>query len=241
MIVAIMQPYFFPYIGYFQLMHAVDAFVFYDDVQYIKRGWVNRNRILANNRPSWLTLPVKRDHQTVAINRRIYALEDGVEPAKMKLQSAYEGATAFEEAYPFVSDLLDFDNPNVASFNINLLRQIALQLGLRCKFLISSEIEQPDGLHGEAKIINLCKTLGADDYINVIGGVDLYDPKHFAQTGLNLSFLQCTCAPTPLQNGEAQLSIIHTIMRAGFVECRTLLDQYKVLNKEQSALQLSPD
>jgi hypothetical protein len=232
MIVAIMQPYFFPYIGYFQLMRAVDAFVFYDDVQFIKRGWINRNRILVGNQPSWLTLPMKHDGQTVNINRRNYLLGKDVESTKGKLQSAYASAPAFKQVYPFVRDLLDFDNPNVALFNANLLCRMAQCLGISCRFATSSEIAQPDGLRGEAKIIYLCKALGADHYINPIGGVELYDRERFAEAGLRLSFLRTTSPPTRFDGGEAHLSIIDTMMRVGPSRCREQLIQYELLDEK---------
>lgn len=233
MIVAIMQPYFFPYIGYFQLMRAVDMFIFYDDAQYMKGGWINRNRILLDHQSSWLTLPVKHDSRTVRINRRSYLLDEGVEPVKGKLQSAYATVPAFKETYPFVSSLLDFGEPNVAAFNANLLRETAQRLDIDCRFAASSEITQPNELHGEAKIISLCKALGADHYINPIGGVELYDSHHFAEAGLRLSFLRTTVSPLHLREGETHLSILDTVMRTDWEGARSRLNQYNILSKEQ--------
>lgn len=232
MIVAIMQPYFFPYIGYFQLMRAVDTFVFYDDAQYMKGGWINRNRILLDHQPSWLTLPVKHDSRTVSINRRSYLLDKGTEPVKGKLQSAYAKTSAFKDVFSFVNDILDFDDSNVAAFNINLLCKTSQRLGIDCNFISSSRIEQPDGLRGEAKVIRLCKTLGADHYINPIGGVELYDPQDFAAAGLKLSFLRTMVAPISLRDGEAHLSVIDTAMRTGWGGVRAQLDQYEIIDRK---------
>lgn len=239
MIVAIMQPYFFPYIGYFQLMRAVDQFVFYDDAQYMKNGWINRNRIAIGKGETWITLPVKHSGLRTKINERHYILKENVEAIKRKLVAAYSSAPNFEKAYRFVSDLLDLDDSNVAVFNANLLRESAGRLGVNCQFAFSSEIAQSDGLRGEAKVIDMCKALGADHYINPIGGLELYDPQHFSEAGLRLSFLQTTVS---LAHPEgAHLSIIDILMRSGWEKARSELDRYKILSKEQLAIQPSRD
>ena len=225
-----MQPYFFPYIGYFQLMHAVDTFVFYDDVQFIKNGWINRNRILVGDRPSWLTLPVKRDgHHTDCINHRRYALDEGVESVRGKLHSCYSRARGFEETYPFVDGLLGFSSANVALFNANLLRHTAQSLGLDCCFATSSEVAKSAGLHGEAKVIELCRTLGADHYINAIGGLGLYDPRRFAEAGLRLSFLRTSVPPELLRDGPAHLSILDGMFRESRARTVDKLDRYELI------------
>jgi len=230
MIIAIMQPYFFPYIGYFQLMHAVDVFVFYDDVQFIKNGWINRNRILVGDRPSWLTLPVKRDgHHTDRINQRRYALDEGVESVRAKLRSSYSHACGFEETYTFVDSVLHFPSANVALFNVNLLRCTARSLGLDCRFATSSEVAGSEGLHGEARVIKLCRTLGAHQYINAIGGLGLYDPQHFAEAGLGLSFLRTSVPPQPLRDGPAHLSILDGMFRESPARIVDKLDRYELI------------
>ena len=230
MIAAIMQPYFFPYIGYFQLMHAVDLFVFYDDVQFIKNGWINRNRILAGDRPSWLTLPVKRDgHHADRINQRRYALDEGVESVRRKLRSSYSRACGFEETYPFVDGLLGFPGANVALFNANLLRHTARLMGLDCRFATSSKVATSADSHGEAKVIELCRAIGADHYVNAIGGLDLYDPRHFAEAGIRLSFLRTSVPPQPLRDGPAHLSILDGMFRQSRARTADTLDRYELI------------
>lgn len=236
MIVAIMQPYFFPYIGYFQLMRAVDQFVFYDDAQYMKNGWINRNRIAIGEEEKWVTLPVEHSGLRTKINERHYILKENVEAIKRKLVAAYSRAPNFEKAYRFVCDLLDFDDPNVAVFNTNLLCESAHRLGIDCHFAVSSEIAQSDGRRGEAKVIDMCRALGADHYINPIGGLELYDPRRFSEAGLRLSFLQTTVSPANPSDDGTHLSIIDTIMRSGWEEARSQLGRYKILNKEQLPL-----
>jgi hypothetical protein len=122
MIISIMQPYFFPYIGYFQLIAQSDVFVFYDDVQYIKGGWVNRNRILRNGEPCWLTLPVRKEAFRLAINQRSYELERAtVGRVLRRIAAAYLKAPRFEVIFPCVEELVNFGDANVAAFNMNLI------------------------------------------------------------------------------------------------------------------------
>jgi hypothetical protein len=153
-----MQPYLFPYIGYFQLMKAVDVFVFHDDVQYIKAGWVNRNRILLNGEASWLTLPVRKGASSLAINQRHYVLDaDAVDSIEKRLRGCYSKAPEYTEAYPFLSELLAYPNSNVAAFNSSLLTALARKLGILCTFARASDFDVPVGSKGQDKVIELCR------------------------------------------------------------------------------------
>ncbi len=210
-------------------MHAADVFVFYDDVQYINRGWVNRNQISINETPAWLTLPVHKADRSLPINLRQYALEEAIVPIKRKLQVSYAKSSAFEEIYPFICGLLDFGDPNVAIFNANLLTATARKLGLKCKFMTSSEIEKPVDLHGEAKIVDICSRLGTSQYLNAIGGENLYNAANFEEHGIQLSFLETRIPPTTMASGATHLSIIHLLMTNGFKGTQRLLDEYEII------------
>lgn len=225
-----MQPYFFPYIGYFQLMHAVDAFVFYDDAQYIKGGWINRNRIRNGGEISWLTMPVHHASIKLPINQRHYQLGDGtaVRRVEQRLQASYARAPCRSEAAPVISALLGYDDDNVATFNANLLEQLARRLGIGCRFLVSSRIDKPEGLKGRARIVDLCRRIGASRYINPIGGVPLYDAASFDAAGLQLSFLRTTAIPAPLADGPQHLSIIDGLMHSGLAGCQAQLGHYEL-------------
>lgn len=233
MIAAIMQPYFFPYIGYFQLMKAVDVFVFYDDAQYMKGGWINRNRILKNGKPGWVTLPVHRASVTLAINQRHYLLDgDAVGQVQQKVRAAYGQAPYYHEAYSTLAELLEFKESNVARYNANLLTALARRLGIGCRFLTSSKIDKPDELRGEAKIIDLCHRIGASHYVNAIGGRDLYRPDSFRDAGMRLSFLHTQVSPEPLPSGPQHLSIIHSLMCHGLDRCRDRMTSYALLDQD---------
>ncbi|WPL18308.1 WbqC-like protein family protein [Thiorhodovibrio winogradskyi] len=227
MIVAIMQPYFFPYIGYFQLMQAVDTFVFFDDVQYIDRGWVNRNQIPINGNPVWLTMPIRKASRRLPINKREYLLAEGALAIKRKLRSAYRTTNGIS-LLDSIEGLLDFNDANVARFNANLLRIIAGWLEIKCCFVCASELMTEDeSLRGEARVIELCKRLGARQYINLIGGVRLYEPTHFSDSGIKLSFLRTTVPPLQTADGPKHFSIIDQLLNLELKEISHLLQKFE--------------
>jgi len=214
-IAAIMQPYFFPYIGYFQLMHAVDVFIFHDDVQYIKSGWINRNRILVNDEPAWLTLPVENASYTSPIHHRHYQLDSKtIARMKRRLEASYARAPMFSRVFPFICDLLDYSESNVAMYNSNLLMLVARAMGIRCDFLCSSKIDSLSALRAEDKVTALCASVGASTYVNPIGGLSLYSASAFAERGIDLQFLRSK--PTSYTQFSAPhvpyLSIIDVLM-----------------------------
>jgi hypothetical protein len=231
MIVSIMQPYFFPYIGYFQLIAQSDVFVFYDDAQYINRGWVNRNRILRDGKACWITLPVVSGHRDFAINQRRYRLD----PADIcrflrQIEAAYGKAPRFREMFPLVHEIMEFGEANIAAFNTNLLKRIAAHLGIRTRFVLSSGIDKDDQLTGQDRIVDICKRLGAIHYVNAIGGTHLYQAERFEREGLKLCFLKTTVSSYP-QLGLALvpfLSIIDTLMLSSVEVIAGLLEDYRV-------------
>lgn len=191
MILTAMQPYFFPYIGYFQLLHCSDIFVVLDDVQYINRGWVNRNRILINENPNWFTFPVQKGAQELAINCRFY-IEELSERERLleTIKHAYKKAPFFTAVYPLVERIMTFSSVNVGDFNTNAIKEIADYLKLQCRIMLSSEIEKDNSLKGQDRIVDINLVLGAELYVNPMGGVDLYQEERFVEKGLKLQFLK---------------------------------------------------
>jgi hypothetical protein len=232
MIVAIMQPYFFPYIGYFQLMKAVDCFVFYDDAQYIKGGWVNRNRILRDGCAAWWTFPIDRDDYRLPIHQRRYARSpDQVRSLVGKLSGAYRDAPHVASTLALAADYLDDDHAVVSTFNQAHLADIARRLDIRCEFLVSSQLEQDRALAGEARVIDLCRRLGATRYLNSMGGSGLYDAAAFASAGIELGFVQPATTDYP-QLGQPHvpfLSIIDVLMFNSVEQLRAMLDRYAIV------------
>lgn len=228
MIVAVMQPYFFPYIGYFQLMHAVDTFVFFDDVQYIDRGWVNRNRIPLARKAAWLSMPVAHANQKLPIKDREYLIDKGAKPIQKKIMSAYPKPSQ-KDGLGLIEDLLFFGERNVADYNGNLLKSIATHLGVKCNFMTSSMILGECRLRGPERIIEICKILNASEYINPIGGSSLYDKQQFNNENLKLSFLKTTAAPCTISGEPIHFSIIDKIINADKDSIYSELSDYEIV------------
>lgn len=188
MTVGIMQPYLFPYIGYFQLMKAVDTFVIYDDVNFIKQGWINRNKILLNGSDFMFNIMLKGASSFKKIN------EIEVRGNHLKLittmEQSYGKAPYFSDAFPLISNILLNKETNLARYLSNSLIEITKNLGIKVSILISSEIEKDAFLKGDDKVINICNQLKATNYINAIGGQELYSKDKFSENGLILNFIK---------------------------------------------------
>lgn len=190
--IAIMQPYFFPYIGYFQLMAAVDEFVVYDKIKYTKKGWINRNRILSGGSDSYITLPLKSDSDFLNIDERTLSVTWEKDRIKLKnrISAEYVKAPFYSSIMPLVESCLYFDDSNLFRFLINSLTVVKDYLGIATPLTISSEIEIDPGVRYLDRIIAIAKERKADMYINPIGGLELYSKEDFASKGISLAFLK---------------------------------------------------
>ena len=189
---AIMQPYFFPYIGYFQLMNAVDEFVVYDNIEFTKKGWINRNRILVNGKDSYITLPLKKDSDFLDVRDRYLADTWPLEKRKMlnRIVESYRKAPQFSAVYPIIEKCIVFDENNLFKFIINSLTTVKEYLGIQSSFVISSAMPIDHALKAEKKVIAICKAGEADVYINSIGGMALYSKEAFNEKGISLEFIK---------------------------------------------------
>lgn len=226
---AIMQPYLFPYLGYFQLVNAVDTFVVYDDVNYIKGGWINRNQILAREGKQLVTLPLlgaspnKLINQIMVGGRRRKLLET--------IRQRYTKAPNYHAVFPLVEDIIGRQDDNLATFLDYQLRQICNYLGIQAAWHVSSALGKNDKLHGQEKVLAICEALGATHYINATGGKLLYDPNAFASRGIRLSFIHMRNV-TYSQFGDEfvpNLSIVDVMMFNDKSQCARLLEEYELV------------
>jgi hypothetical protein len=212
----IMQPYIFPYIGYFQLINAVDKFVIYDDIEYTKKGWINRNRILLNGADSLFSLPLRKDSDFCHVNHRFLAdsYADFVKKFKGQLVSAYSKAPFYKDVYPLIEKCLDYENHNLFDFVYNSLINVTRYLNIETPFVVSSTLHLDEQLKGEAKVIYINKQLNSSVYINAIGGQSLYSKDTFSNSGLDLKFIQSNTIVYPQFKNEfvSNLSIIDVMM-----------------------------
>jgi len=185
---AIMQPYLFPYIGYWQLIDAVDTFVIYDDVNYIKQGYINRNSILNRNKVQQFTLELIG----ASSNKLINEINIGNSRKKLlkTIELNYKKAPYFKIVFPIIQEVLMQDEKNLAKFIGYSLEKISAYLEIGTKFIYSSTIEKNNLLKGEEKILEICKKMNADKYINAIGGKVLYTKSIFKERDINLQFLE---------------------------------------------------
>ena len=226
---AVMQPYLFPYLGYFQLIGAVDAFVVYDDVNYIKGGWVNRNFVLGRDGRQLLTLPLQGASSNLLINQ----IELGGRPAKLleTLRHTYGKAPQFGKVFPLLENILLQPELNLARFLEHALRTVCDYLGIHPAWHVSSALDKDNALRGQDKVLAICKELGAAQYINAPGGIELYDHDTFAREGVRLSFIQPRAVvyrqfEKPF---EPNLSIIDVMMFNNRERCAKLLEEYELV------------
>lgn len=228
-----MQPYFFPYLGYFQLMSAVDHFVIYDDAQYMKGGWVNRNRLLYNGKARWWTRPVEHANFRLPIMQRSYSAEQHTDALVAQMNMCYAESPHYLATAAFISEILASEERNIAIYNEMLLVAVARHLGLRCTFSRASELDiGPIG--GQEKVIQICRALGATCYVNMIGGRPLYSRQAFAKAGIDLVFLQPELAPYE-QFGKpfvAGLSVVDALMFNSIPTVRTLCEQLTLTDRQ---------
>jgi len=189
---AVMQPYLLPYLGYFQLIRAVDKFVLYDDVTYIKGGWINRNRLWVSGKEYLFTLPLSNGNSGV----RIHDVEIANTYGKWKrkflscVQQSYSRANNFEEVHLMLEGWLNLSTHSIAEINYRTLLDCCAWLGLETEICKSSSVYGNCNLERADRIIDICKKECASEYINFAGGRKLYSPGFFKDKGVNLSFIE---------------------------------------------------
>jgi hypothetical protein len=230
---AIMQPYFLPYIGYWQLIKSVDEFVVYDNIQYTKKGWFNRNRILDGDHDRLFTLPLKKDSDYLDVRERFLS-DDSAKEIKRTLQiiqQTYRKAPQFAAAYPVIESCFLYDDRNLFQYIYHSIKMVVEYLGIDTTITVSSTLAIDHGLKGQDKVLALCKATHADTYINAIGGMELYDKETFAAAGLSLQFIKANPIEYP-QLGNTfvpWLSIIDALMFNNVQRTQQLLEEYTLL------------
>jgi hypothetical protein len=231
--VGIMQPYFFPYIGYWQLINAVDKFVIYDDVNYIRRGWIARNHILINDEAGWINISVKKTGRESLINEvgMFDYYTDKVKIMK-KLERTYGKAPFFHTVYPVIKSIVDKDGSNLADYLVFTIKRICCHLGIETDILISSAMDKNDSLKGQNRIIDICSKLGASEYINPIGGTSLYSWEDFNKSGIDLGFIKCNDIKYKQFNKSfvPNLSIIDVLMFNSPEKLNEMIDDFRIVS-----------
>lgn len=227
--IGIMQPYLFPYIGYWQLIYIVDTFVILDDVNYMKKGFINRNSILINGEANRFTLNLIGASQ----NKMINEIEVGENAAKIlaSIALSYKKAPYFQEVFPLIESILEFPEKNLAKFIGNSLKMISAYLEIDTEFIYSSNLQKDNSLKAEEKILEICEKLDAVNYINLIGGQAIYSKENFQKHSLKLNFIKTEIVEYQQFKNEfiPYLSIIDIIMFNSKEEVKKMLNRYNLI------------
>lgn len=228
--VGIMQPYFWPYLGYFQLLYAVDQYVIYDNIKYTKKGWINRNRYLCEGQAKYFTIPVAKGSDELDICERKVAEAFDRRKLKAQIQAAYSKAPYFEQTFPLFCECIDCMEENLFCFLYNSVKRIADYLEIHTKIIVSSDLQIGHEVRGKDKVLAICRKLQADTYINPIGGKALYQKQEFARQGVQLHFLEMEEIPYPQFGAPfvGSLSILDVLMFQSREQAIRMLERYKL-------------
>ena len=228
----IMQPYFFPYLGYWQLINAVDKFVLLDDVNFIMRGYINRNSILVNKKQNLFTIPLDKPSQNKLIKETKLKFDaKSKDNFKKTLELAYKKAPEFNNFYPVIEDIINYSTEDLTQYIKYSIENVQKYLNINTSILISSEIQKNNSLKGEERIIEINKQLKSAVYINPIGGMELYNSENFKKEGIELKFIKMNEIIYKQFNNEfiPNLSMIDILMFNSQNKIKEMLNDYTLI------------
>jgi hypothetical protein len=241
--ICVIQPYIFPYLPYYQLAHAVDEFWIFDDVQYIRRGWMNRNYILNNGQRQLFTLPVAKGSRSDLISEKQLSddFAKSLDNLILSIRNSYARAPHVDVVLGMLAELSLSTWESFLEFSSRSLELTFRRLGVHAPMRRTSRLDIPDELHGAERIIEVCHRAGAQHYVNPIGGLALYDEDSFAQAGLRLSFLKGELPEYP--HGakgafEPGLSILDFLAWVSPTDYDRFLQSYKLIGGQDGRDQL---
>ena len=227
--IGIMQPYWFPYLGYFQHCVSVDKFVFLTDANYKKKGWINRNRIIVDSREHMITVPLQKASQNNKIFEQKVLQGHGWKKSILAtLRHSYHKAPFYSAAISVVEQALMSPAISISDYAIESIAAVFEYIQGRAPVFETSDKYNNADLIGENRIIDICLRAGADDYCNPISGCKLYDPASFRGRGLSLFFLEPGLKRYPQLSKKyiPSLSIIDALMMNSRSDMRELLNSY---------------
>lgn len=230
--IAIMQPYFMPYMAYFQLIQSVDKLVLLDDVAYINGGWINRNKVLVGNDHKWITLPL------IGATQNRFICDIQISPEKIwrkkaanTIMHAYCRSKYYIEVMPLFKKWMDEKNLDLTEFLYITIIDLCKIMKINTEILLTSRVFPKGKLNGEDRIIDICKSTNADTYVNLYGGKELYSSEKFNKEGIKLFFIQPNLddilPSTIIANNK--LSILHILMELGAVKTSDISKKYSLV------------
>jgi hypothetical protein len=232
--IAVMQPYIFPYIGYFQLIQSVVHFVSLDNVHYITKGWIERNNISINNNKHLFTLPLESKGRNKLITElKLKEFPSWKDKFSKTIIQNYKKFPHFEETMNLINTCLDFEEEKLSLFILNSLQTISNHLVLETTFSQSSELNIEET--AQQRILKVCLEHKADQYHNPIGGWDIYDPSLFKEHGVNVKFIKTKDNVFKQEDSfpfdDPYISIIDILFRFGKEKTHDFLNNYDLLEK----------
>ena len=228
--VGIMQPYFLPYLGYWQLMNAVDRYIILDDVPFIRRGWIHRNRIQNHGETQWLTIPITGASQNRKICELDLARSERVwHKLRRSVQLAYCHAPQYAQGKTVFDRILNFSEDNLSLFLSNSIYEITSYLAIDTEIVRASDLKYDRSLRGSERILELCGRMGADSYYNAVGGQALYNAEQFVGRGITLRFVRMNeklVYPQGRHNFCPGLSVLDAMMYNDVEQMQLLLSQF---------------
>lgn len=232
--IGIMQPYFIPYIGYWQLMNAVDKYVIYDDVNFIKGGWINRNRILIEGKPMYFNIPMLSASPHKLINEVGVNNDDKIAGKNLRIiENAYKKAPYYNVIYPIIEKIIKYKCDNIASYIIHSFQILSEYLEVKTELIISSSLKKDCSLKAQDKVLAICQMLGGNEYYNAIGGQDLYSYEEFRKRNICLKFLKTDDIKYKQFDNEfqANLSILDVMMFNSVQQIQEMLNKYFLISE----------
>jgi hypothetical protein len=232
--VAIMQPYLFPYLGYFQLVHWAEIFVCYNDVQFIKGGWINRNNILVGKKKHLFVFSIEKSSVHAKINERVFDVKK-IESEKKRfiktLTLEYSKAPYFNEVIQLIEKILDSFEANLSNSIYQSLILISEFLGINTRFINSDSLDYDRTVTAQQKVLDICSKLNATHYTNPIGGIELYDKNEFEKNNLKLNFISTHPIKYNQFNNDfvSNLSMIDVMMFNSKDTIKDFLEQYDLV------------
>ena len=231
---AIMQPYLFPYFGYFQLINAVDKFVVYDDVNFIKQGWINRNSVLLGEKAFLFTVPLKNQSSFLKINET--NINDVLYPSWSRkflrsVEQNYNKAPFFDQVFPLIKSVFETEDLHIATMATRSLKLVSAYLGIDTVFVDSSSNYGNHDLSSQYRVLDICKKEHATGYINLIGGIELYSKDDFKKQGIDLQFIKSGSIAYKqfTDTFVSNLSIIDILMFNEVSDVRKIINNYELI------------
>ena len=233
--IGIMQPYFLPYIGYFQLMEMVDEFVIYDNIEFSKASWIRRNRMLQNGKDAFFTLPIKKDSDFLDVDQRYLAKNFDKEAGKLlrRIEANYSKAPYFKDFFPIIQKIIFCKERNLFDYILNSVYCVKDYLKIETPIKVFSKLgKDVHLLRAQDKVIGVCKALQATHYINSFGGKHLYDSESFEKENLQLLFFRTSHIEYSQFDNDFLpfLSIMDVCMFNDVSQVREYLKQYEIIN-----------